>query len=103
MDPTARLRASEVLAHDWIVKRADLPTVALPRAHPNALRTEMSKVFEAMSKPTQIALQEVQASSIARRRAKRLSLADHRAFEKMSLSGSSVEQGSPSGPSITHL
>lgn len=100
MDPTARLRAGEVLAHDWIVKRAALPAVALPRADPNALRLDMSKVYEAMTKPQQIALQGVQASSIARRRAKRLSLADHRAFEKMSLSGSSAE--SP-GPSVTHL
>lgn len=72
MDPTKRLKAIDILNHDWIKKRDQLPFTSLPQSSdPQLIRASMSLVFEAISKPLQIPLNPVKTSELAKRRAKR--------------------------------
>nr|XP_046919811.1 ribosomal protein S6 kinase 2 beta-like [Dermatophagoides farinae] len=71
MDPTKRLKAQEILNHDWIKKRDQLPQTELPHADLCVVKANMSLVFEVIQKPVPFSLNPVKTSQLAKRRALR--------------------------------
>lgn len=76
IDPTKRMKASEILHHTWLVNRnSDLPlTTMLPHEDVQQVRANITMVFNAINKPLPIKLNPVKASELARRRANRPSI-----------------------------
>lgn len=73
VDPKKRYRAVDVLNHEWIRSRNQLPETALTHQELSVIKANMGLVFEAINKPTPFSLESVGASTLARRRANRTS------------------------------
>ena len=73
IDPKQRYRATDVLNHEWIKCRNQLPETALSHQELSVIKANMGLVFEAINKPTPFSLESVAASNLARRRANRTS------------------------------
>lgn len=73
IDPKQRYRAVDVLNHDWVVHRNQLPTKALPHQEASVIKANMGLVFKALNQPSPLNLDPVTGSSLARRRANRRS------------------------------
>jgi hypothetical protein len=73
IDPKQRYKAADVLNHDWIRCRNQLPETALSHQELSVIKANMGLVFEAINKPTSISLDPVKTSDLARRRANRAS------------------------------
>ena len=71
VDPKQRYRAIDVLNHEWIKCRNQLPETALTHQELSVIKANMGLVFEAINKPTPFSLDPVGASKLARRRANR--------------------------------
>lgn len=71
MDPTRRLKAQEILNHDWIKKRNELPQTQLLHDDLSIVKANMNLVFDAIQKPIPFSLNPVKTSELAKRRALR--------------------------------
>jgi serine/threonine protein kinase len=73
VDPKQRYRAIDVLNHDWIKYRNQLPETVLSHQEISVIKANMGLVFSAINKPSPISLDPVKTSDLARRRANRRS------------------------------
>ncbi|KAH3739391.1 ribosomal protein S6 kinase alpha-1-like isoform X2 [Dreissena polymorpha] len=71
IDPHKRLTAPEVLKHNWVANRDQLPHMRLTLQDPHAVKGAMAATFKALnSQPKVAALEPVGASFLAQRRGK---------------------------------